>query len=43
MKNITVKIYNSSENLIFEGSYEEYEELKKNNLVNDSDRIYFSK
>ena len=34
-----VKVYNSSENLVFEGSYEEYQQLVKDNLINDSDRV----
>lgn len=37
----TVKIYNSSECLVFTGSIEEFEQLKKDNLINDSDRIVF--
>lgn len=38
---MTIKIYNSSENLVFEGNEAEFEEMKKNHLVNDSDRIIF--
>lgn len=40
---MTIKIYNSSENLVFEGNEAEFEEMKKNHLVNDSDRIVFEK
>lgn len=36
---MTIKIYNSSENLVFEGNEEEFAELRKNHLINDSDRI----
>lgn len=38
-----VLIYNSSENLIFVGTYDEFLELKENHLINDSDRIVFDK
>ena len=34
-----IRIYNSSEQLIFEGDQDEFSELKKNHLINDSDRI----
>lgn len=37
----TIKIYNSSECLVFSGNEEEFEQLRKDNLINDSDRIVF--
>ena len=37
----TIKIYNSSDCLVFEGNEEQYNELKKNHFINDSDRIVF--
>lgn len=39
---MTIKIYNSSETLIFEGNEQEFDELRKNHLINDSDRIVIS-
>ena len=38
-----VLIYNSSENLVFVGTYNEFLELKENHLINDSNRIIFEK
>ena len=35
----TIKVYNSSECLVWEGSENEFYELRKQNLLNDSDRI----
>lgn len=40
---MTIKIYNSSEKLVFEGNEDEFDELRKNHLVNDSDRIIIEK
>lgn len=34
-----IRIYNSSDLLIFDGDLDELNELKKNHLINDSDRI----
>lgn len=39
---MTIKIYNSSEKLVFEGNETEFNELRKNHLINDSDRIVFA-
>lgn len=39
---MNILIYNSSENLIFTGTYNEFLELKENHLINDSDRIIFN-
>ena len=36
---MTIKIYNSSDNLVFEGNETEFVEFRKNHLINDSDRI----
>lgn len=36
---MTIKVYNSNECLVFEGTEKEFEQLKKDNLLNDSDRI----
>ena len=41
MGNIIVRIYNSSDILIYEGDYLGYTELKKHNQINSSDRISF--
>ena len=41
MENIIVRIYNSSERLVFEGDYAGYQEMKNNYLINSSDRISF--
>ena len=38
---MTIKVYNSSENLVFVGNEREFDELRANHLVNDSDRIVF--
>ena len=35
----TIKVYNSSECLVWEGNEDEFYELRKQNLLNDSDRI----
>lgn len=43
MEKTKVKVYNSSERLVFEVSYAEFVELKKNHQINGSDRIVFSK
>ena len=40
---MTYKIYNSSENLVFEGNEQQFNELKKNHLINGSDRIVIVK
>lgn len=37
-----VQVYNSSESLVWEGTYSGLEELKKNHQINDSDRIVFN-
>ncbi len=37
-----ISIYNSSENLIFIGTYDEFLQLKENHLINDSDKIAFN-
>lgn len=39
---MNISIYNSSENLIFTGTYNEFLELKENHLIYDSDRIIFN-
>ena len=36
---MTIRVYNSSDNLVFEGNETEFDELRKNHLINDSDRI----
>lgn len=36
---MSIKIYNSSDVLIFDGTMEQYDILRSNNLINDSDRI----
>lgn len=38
-----IQVYNSSECIVFSGSEEEYQELKANHLINDSDRVIFIK
>ena len=38
---MTIKIYNPSEKLVFEGNIEEYKQMKANHQINDSDRIVF--
>ena len=40
---MTYKIYNSSEKLVFEGNEQQFNEMKKNHLINDSDRIVIIK
>lgn len=40
---MTYKIYNSSENLVFEGNEQQFNEMKKNHLINSSDRIVIVK
>lgn len=40
---MTYKIYNSSEKLVFEGNEQQFNEMKKNHLINDSDRIVIVK
>lgn len=37
----TIKVYNSSERLVWEGSYDGFLEMKRNHQINDSDRIVF--
>lgn len=37
----TIKVYNSSDILVWSGDEEGYDELRKNHLINDSDRIVF--
>ena len=36
---MNVKVYNSSDCLVFTGDEKAFAELKKNNLINDSDRV----
>lgn len=36
---MTVKVYNSSNNLIFVGTLEEFEELRKEHLIKESDKV----
>lgn len=36
-----VKIYNSCDCLIFEGTIEEYKKYKEQNYINGSDRVVF--
>ena len=36
---MTIKIYNSSDCLVFTGDEQAFAELEKNNLINDGDRI----
>lgn len=38
---MSIKIYNSSDCLIFEGTEEEYKFYKDNGFINGSDRIVF--
>lgn len=33
-----IQVINSSERVVFEGTFAEYEEFVKNNYLNDSDR-----
>lgn len=40
---MTIKVYNSSEKLVFEGNKAQFDQLRKNHLVNDSDRIVICK
>ena len=37
----SIKIYNSSECLVFDGNEQEFDNLRANHLINDSDRIVF--
>ena len=37
-----ISIYNSSENLIFTGTYDEFLQLKENHLINGSDKTVFN-
>lgn len=37
----TIKIYNSSEKLVWEGDYDGFLGMKNNHQINDSDRIVF--
>ena len=38
---MTIKIYNSSDCLVFEGNERAFDKLRANHLLNDSDRIIF--
>ena len=33
------QVWNSSDVLVFEGNEQEFDELRKNHLINDSDKI----
>lgn len=39
---MTIRVYNSSECLVFEGNETEFDILRANHLINDSDRIVFA-